>query len=309
MKYLIATLDKPHYLWQVLVQINNFRKLGIEQDAHFVISCTHENPSDELMKIVLDDSLKCTISLYEDSRPIGRNYPVTVRHSILKTHFECFPEWEKETFMLIDPDVIFTKTPDWSHLEQGDKWYFSNTISYLHSPYIKSKSEQLFHEMCEIVGISPEFVEANDKNAGGAQYVMKNVTAKFWEKCEIDSENLYNHMKSTESIYHPEFPIQSWTADMWAILWNSFLQAEVEIPEDMTFCWASDAMEFWNKRVIFHNAGVTGDGIVGIEKRFAKGLYQKSPFNKTIDVSETSASYMYLQEVRETEKNFPNLIF
>ena len=308
MKYLIATLDKKHYLWQVLVQINNFRKLGIEQDAHFVISCTHENPSDELMKLVLDESLKCTIAVYEDGRPIGRNYPSTVRLDGLKNHFQNFPEMQKETFMYIDPDVIFTKSYDWSHLEKGNKWYVSDTRSYIDSGYIKSKSPELFQKMCDIVGISPELVESRDAHAGGAQYIMKNVTAAFWEKCEIDSENLYKLMKSTEHIYHPEHPIQSWTADMWAVLWNGWLQTEVEIADDMDFCWASDRAEKWDRKIIFHNAGVINP-VIGNEKYFAKGIYQISPFNKNIEVNENNASYKYLQEIKETEKNFPNLIF
>lgn len=312
MKYVIGTMDKKHYLWQVLVQINNFRKMGIEQDTHYVIGCFNENPSDELIKLVQSESLNCHITVYNDDRidDTKKNYSSTLRLYLLERYFTDFPEMQEETFMYLDPDVIFTRPYDWSKFEEGDTWYVSNTASYLSSKYIKSKGEELFYKMCEIVGIEPELVEAQDRNCGGAQYIMKNVTPEFWEKCEIDSENLYNFMKATESKYNPQHPIQTWTADMWAVLWNALLfDRKVEVAEEMDFCWASDRMEKWDNKIIFHNAGVVGNGIIRGKKHFSKGLYQVSPFNQEIECDSENASFKYLTEVRETEKNFKDLVF
>lgn len=305
MKYLISTIDKPHYLWQILVQINNFRRMGIEQDAYFIIMCQKGQMSRQLEKIVSDPDLNCHFEVYTDDRK-GMMYASTLRlRGII--HFWNNNEWfEKETFMYLDPDVIFTQKYDWSHLEKGDTWYVSDTRSYLDTKYIKSKSEQLFQEMCDIVGIYPTTVEAQDSNCGGAQYIMKNVPFDFWEKVEYDSERLYKHMKNTESVYHPQHPIQSWTADMWAVLWNGiYFNYTVEIAPDMEFCWASNKIDKWNQRVIFHNAGVPKeDGF-----NFCKTTYQKSPFFKDIKVNEQSASYMYLQEIKDTEVNLKRLLF
>lgn len=306
MKYLIATTDTKFYLWQVLVQINNFRKLGIEQDAYFVIGVVEgAELSDELMKMISDPSLKCHIEVYTDDRQ-GMRYASTLRLRIIQHFVANNPWFEKETFMYLDPDVIFTKPYDWSELEKGDTWYVSNTKSYLDTKYIKSKSEILFHEMCEIVGIDPAIVEAQDPNCGGAQYIMKNVPLEFWERVELDSEKLYTHMKNTESIYNPEHPIQSWTADMWAVLWDALVFGrEVKIAPEMEFCWASDKMPKWESRIIFHNAGVAKeDGF-----NFSKSSYQISPFNQNIQVNELSASFNYLKEIKETEQNFRRLIF
>lgn len=305
MKYLIGTDDKPFYLWQMLVQINNFRKLGIEQDAYFVIVCHNNKPSPELLNIINDPDLKCHFEVYDDDRKAMR-YSSTLRLRGIK-YFWLNNEWfEKETFMYLDPDVVFTIPFDWSKHEKGDTWYVSDTKSYLDTKYVKSKSEKLFHEMCNIVGVTPEQVEAQDPHCGGAQYIMKNVPYEFWDKVEIDSENLFNHMKSTETIYHPQHPIQSWTADMWAVLWNAlFFERKVEISPDMNFCWASDSMKRWEERVIFHDAGVVKeDGV-----RFCKVTHQRSPFNKELKVSDTSASFNYVKEIRETEKTFPHLLF
>lgn len=305
MKYLIGTDDSKFYLWQVLVQINNFRKMGIEQDTYYVIVCKTNTPSEELIRIVNDPTLKCHFEVYIDDR-MAMRYSSTLRLRGIKHFVDNNPWFEKETFMYLDPDVIFTKPFDWSEFEKGDTWYVSDTKSYLDTVYIKSKSEKLFHEMCDIVGVDPAIIEAQDPHCGGAQYIMKNVPYDFWHKTEIDSENLFNHMRSTETIYHPEHPIQTWTADMWAVLWNAlFFERKVEIADELDFCWASDPMEKWNRKIIFHDAGVVHqDGM-----RFAKGAYQVSPFNKEIQVSETSASFNYVKEIRETEINFPQLLF
>lgn len=305
MKYVIGTDDKNYYLWQVLVQINNFRKLGIEQDAYFVVMCHNNKPSQNLIRLINDPDLKCHFEVYNDDRQ-GLRYSSTLRLRGLINFWENHPEFENETFMYLDPDVIFTRPYDWSEFEKGDTWYVSNTASYLSSKYIKSKSEKLFHEMCEIVGIKPELVEAQDANCGGAQYIMKNVPIDFWEKVEYDSEMLFRHMKDTESIYNPQHPIQSWTADMWAVLWNALVyKREVKVVPEMEFCWASDKMPKWEKCLIFHDAGVAKEN--GFN--FNKGSHQVSPFNKEIQVNESSASFNYLKEIRETEKNFKRLIF
>ena len=96
---------------------------------------------------------------------------------------------------------------------------------------------------------------------------------------------------------------------MWAVLWNGIMQTEVKIAEEMDFCWASDKIQKWHNKIIFHDAGVVGQGIIGGKKHFSKGQYQRSPFGIEIECDEENASYMYLKEIRETEKNFPKLLF
>ena len=72
--------------------------------------------------------------------------------------------------------------------------------------------------MCGIVGINPLIPQIMNSNSGGAQYIMKNVDASFWEKVEKDSEELFNQItelnnqkKTEDPTYHE---LQIWCADM-----------------------------------------------------------------------------------------------
>lgn len=303
MKTIIATFDHNYYLWQCLVQINNFMKYGYDEDTVYIIATS--NPSHVLTSLMNCEKIKAKFYLYKDTRTDCK-YPVTLRHHILEKFYLEHPEYEKETILLTDPDVIFTKKIDLSKFEKDDKWYFSDTRSYISSKYIKNYSEKLFDEMCEIVGVSPKEISDNDDNAGGAQYIMKGVNAEFWKKCNIDSEKLYNYMNDTKNIYNKNGEIQSWTADMWAIFWNGiYFGHKINIHKDLDFCWAVHNIKRWNETYLFHNAGISGNS----ETHFSKIVYQDSPFNKEIKCNNNNCTYMYLNEVKDTEKNFKEIIW
>jgi len=305
MKFIIALPDHDYFLWQMLVQINNLKKMDYDKDTIYVIGKTSIQKSKRLTNIIRKNKTQCSFYVYNDDRT-EYTYSSSTRPNILKKLFRDRPDLEKEAIFYLDPDVIFKKKIRLSDLEKNDTWYLSDTRSYIDSKYIKSKSEELFVRMCEVVGIDPKIVEENDPNAGGAQYIMKNVTAEFWEKVERDSVELYKLMTTTQQEYCPEFPIQAWTADMWAVLWNAWLAGhETKIIKRLDFMWATDSITKWDKTSIYHNAGAVGDS----DELFVKTKYQKSPFNQEIKCSDKFCSYKYLEEVKETEKNFENIIF
>jgi len=305
MKYLIALPDSNYFLWQMLVQINNFKKLGLDGDVIYVVGKRTMQKSNVLTDIISKNKTKCTIYVFQDEREDGQ-YSSTLRPHILAKFFEVYPNAEKETFFYLDPDVIFTKKMKLGDLERGNTWYLSDTRSYISSEYIKSKGELLFIEMCNIVGIDPHVVEGNDDSAGGAQYIMKNVTADFWLKVEKDSEALFNHMVKTSSRYNPEHPIQAWTADMWAVLWNAwYFGHTTKISKKLDFCWATDVVDKWKKTSIYHNAGAVIDN----GYYFLKTQHQISPFNKELKCSDEYCSYNYVKEIKETEMEFSNILF
>ncbi len=162
--------------------------------------------------------------------------------------------------------------------------------------------------MCNIVGIDPTIVEKNDNNAGGAQYLLKEIGSDYWKKVEEDSIRLFKHMKNTEQKYSPENPIQSWTASMWAILWNAWLfNKKTKIIKRFNFTWGSDNISLWGKNAIFHNAGITNDK----KNVFNKMTYTiQTPFNKNFkNIDKNNATYNYIKEIKETEKKFSNIIF
>lgn len=304
MKFLVVLPDSDYFLWQMLVQINNFRKLDYEKDVIYVIGKNSHKLSDTLLNIMNSD-IKSEFHVINDTRK-NPQYSSSLRPHILAKLFNNNPKMEKESFLYIDPDVLFTKKIRWGDLEKNDIWYLSDTRSYIDSKYIKGKADKLFIEMCDIVGVKPEIVEKNDKNAGGAQYLMKNVTSKYWEKVEKDSENLFKHMVNTSNEYNPKHPIQSWTSDMWAVLWNAWLFGyETKISKRMDFSWATDLIKKWDVNSIHHNAGAMGDD----DTFFVKTKHQISPFNKKLKANKKYCSFNYIKEIKNTEKNFKSILF
>ena len=302
MKFIITTSDSKYFHWQLLVQYNNFKKYGYEKDLIWVYSFK-DVPSKEMIDLI--KGLNVTAYGIKDKR--GHiDYSSSIRPFILSKFFNQRKDLENEAIFYTDPDVLFKKKFSTAKLLNNDVWYLSDTISYLSSTYIKSKGEKLFHEMCDIVGIDPELVEKNDKNAGGAQYLMKNLNADFWEKVYVDSERLYVHMNKTSDKYNPEHPIQAWTADMWAVLWNAWLFGhETKIIKRMDFSWATDHIDKVNKEGIYHNAGVFDQ-----KDLFNKGKFSTNhPFNENFSYVDTSrGSYYYVKEIIDTKENYKDLI-
>ena len=42
----------------------------------------------------------------------------------------------------------------------------------------------LLNKMAECIGLPVKVIEQNQDNSGGAQYLLKDIDWKFWEKCE-----------------------------------------------------------------------------------------------------------------------------
>lgn len=305
MKFVITVPDHPYYLWQVLVQINNFTRLGIAKDTYYIFGLFNNQPSDRLLSFVNNPKIQSKFYLFQDAR-INKDYTVSLSPHLLERFCNVTNIMQTENIFLTDPDVTIKEGFDLTQFEKDNSWYLSNTRSYVGVDYIKSKSPDLFVKMCNIVGIDPAIVEANDNNVGGAQYIMKNTNAEFWNKCYRDSEELYKFMKNTSTIYSPEYPIQAWTASMWSFLWNGwYFGHDIKVVPEMEFAWASNPMSKYDETYIFHNAGVTENN----GEHFSKIHYQESPFKRTLLGSEKSASWKYIEEIKDTERNFPELIY
>lgn len=305
MKFLIVLPDNKYFLWQMLVQLNNFRKFGFERDAIYIIGKNSSLASKTLKGIIRGGKVRAQIHILNDERTMPR-YSSSLRPHLLAKFFDAHPEYNNETFFYLDPDVIFTKKMKFNNILDNDTWYVSDTRSYIDSKYIKGKSPILFKEMCDIVGIPMQKVIENDENAGGAQYLLKNVNAEYWRKVEKDSEALYAHMVDTSTKYNPEHPIQAWTADMWAVLWNAwYFGHETKIIKRMDFAWATDPIKKWERVSIFHNAGA----VIKNGEYFLKTDYQISPFNQKIKCGDKYCSINYVKEIKETEENFSKALF
>ena len=93
---------------------------------------------------------------------------------------------------------------------------------------------------------------------------------------------------------------------MWSLLWNAWLAGhETKIIKRFDFSWATDPITRWEQTSIYHNAGAVGDN----DALFIKSRFQKSPFKQEIKCSDEYCSAKYVEEIKETEKTFENIIF
>ena len=185
-------------------------------------------------------------------------------------------------------------------LLEDDICYVSDTVSYIGAQYVRSKGEHYLDLMTSIVGVSKSFVIDNEKESGGAQYIIKNITADFWSKVYHDSEKLWRMVNEQIKKDKPPHALQIWCADMWAVLWNLwFFDKTVKVSSEMAFSWATSNMADWDKHNIYHNAGVTGDR----KDLFFKGAYQsKLPYDIDIStINQNQCVYNYVKEIVKTK--------
>ena len=310
LRYICVQPRILYYAWQVEVMINNFIANGINPNAIDVLVAYNLNDatsSEENISIwnkLVNGYVDVNFYFYEDIRQQPIRYISSIRPNILKQHFQKYRELSNEVFFYHDCDICFTKPVDFSHLLEDNIWYVSDTNSYINYDYINSKGHGVYDKMCEIVGIDKNIPIQNNMDSGGAQYILKNLTADFWRKVESDCENLFykitimnDIIKQNDTSYHE---LQIWCADMWCVLWNGWLfNNDIQIHNDLNFSWATSGIQEWCTHTIFHNAGVTNSS-----KMFYKALYRnKLPYTINLkDFDNTYCSYNYVNEILKTKK-------
>ena len=309
MIFISAQPDEYYFYWQLELQIYNFRTLKISLNKiHVLIGYDEQRGLSRDFTNFRRKYSKVKIFTYSDTRK-SRKYLSSLRPHILAKHFEQNPQLSKEVFFYHDSDIIFSRLPNFDTLIEGNTWYASNTRSYLSTNYILATAgEQLFLQMCEVVGIDPEQVKENDVHAGGAQYIIKGVNAAFWHKLERDCEKIYSLLAEAERTLNSdgfdEKPfIQKWCSDMWAIWWNALIhEHKFEVHDELDFCWAHSPISEWHRTSILHYTG-------GVNKHTGR-LFRKedyvlhSPFYEEHDmISLDTCSYPVSQLIRRFNDN------
>jgi hypothetical protein len=217
-----------------------------------------------------------------------------------------------------DSDIIFNFLPKFDKLLVDNIQYLSDTNGYLNFDYIMdcdtryTKSHEgldngmLLRDMIDVIGVDGSQVKKNNKNSGGAQYLLKNQTWYMWYKMYKNSTVLYDKLKR----FHHRYPIehgdiQFWTAEMWSILWNLWWWGqETKVVDELSFCWATDTIEKCETNSILHMAGVTED----MKNRcFYKGHYiEINPIEKLREninyfdyVDKSSTTFHYINEMKK----------
>lgn len=316
MTFICAQPDIPYFHWQVEVLIHNFIKNGINPNWIEILFAYDETISQEGSALASKYPY-VRFFFYKKSQINNYGYIPILRPDILEQHFLQYPNLKNEPIFYHDSDIIFRELPDFNSLIEDTTWYFSDTVSYIGSDYIKSKSEELLNTMCSLAEVDKAIVEANNENAGGAQYLMKGIDHLFWKDVKEVSLKLYKYMADREEEERraltveeiPQYnPIQKWCADMWGVLWCGLKRNSIiRISEELSFSWASSwGIEEWYKHKIMHNAGV-GNNEGG--KCFYKADYiNKSPWEEDFsNISIESNSYNYVQAIlyAKEQRNLP----
>jgi len=303
--FMSAQPDHPYFHWQVEVLINNFIKLGINPNWIEILWAYSGNPSYEGLALATKYPT-VRFFFYEKTVKDNFGYIPILRPDILEQHFRRFPELRGETVFYHDSDIIFRKLPDFDSMHSDSYWYLSDTVSYIGANYIKSKSEDLFLDLCSLSKIPPETVEKNEEGSGGAQYLMKGVTADFWQEVKEDSLLLYKYMSDRENEERKTLsadelktynPVQKWCADMWSVLWGAWkMGAQTIVTPDLDFSWGTSSISDYESCNIMHNAGVTGDR--SAELFYKADFRDSSPFAADLSfVKPDTASAKYVEAI------------
>lgn len=306
MIYLTSQPDDSFFIWQLLTLGNNMHELEIpKEDIYHLIGFTGTvNAEWDKWK----DKVWGNVVFVPDTR-INKNYLVSIRPNIIKQFLKVNPDLSDEYIFYHDADILFTDIPLFEGMEDG-RIHVSRTV-YLDHNYIESKrSPTLMRDLLRCVGIDEQTIKINEQNTGGAQVYAMGLGYDYWDKVERDCEEMqevyfkhhveydannvpmfvYDNQEIYKAEYNkqdhdPEFNFQSWTFEMWAMLWNQWLFGfKVYANPALHFTWPNHDIANWNQATIFHNSGIISKLPVEGEQdweRIQREKQNKNWFNKT----------------------------
>lgn len=314
------------FLWTVRVQLTNFRKHGFLKNKYTAIvwvsydkihsadlqgwyKLASDFPEIELVIIYDNENFLRTIQAF--------NYIPLLRPHCLRNYFASHPECKQEAIFYIDADVILTKPLDLSKFLDDNINYVSQAGSYINASYFDSKINDVkpnkleqykkidvLDNLAKQIGINRTICEQNNDVSGAAQYLLKNIDAKYWadveDACMLINIDLGSINKTYFESENKGF--QKWCADIWAVIWNLWKRnAKTECPPELDFLWATDDVSKWENCFIYHDAGATrGDGLFN-KRKLAYVNNLLTPFDDYQYLEETNkefCSYKYVQEIK-----------
>ena len=275
LKFICAQPDDVYYTWQVHLWLESLKEIG-QIDKAIVLVFTPKNRefNNKWQKIV-DLYPEAEFNFYKDehnvSQLLGIYIPV-LRPYVLWRYFKEHPEMSDKAIFYCDSDILFMKEFNLDELLDDDVCYLSDTNSYISSTYFDSKIKDVLPEKLEeyktrdvlaeiasVIGIDRATAEEFKDHSGGAQYLLKNVDAHFWNKVMNDCIIIRTYLQKVnrEFFKNENAGFQSWCADMWAVLWNLWLRKqETKIVPELNFAWAPDPIKKLETHTILHNAGI-----------------------------------------------------
>ncbi len=302
MIYVSVQPANDYFLWQLEVFDYAMKLNGYNINDSIIVFIRSQAISDNVWKYI--DNNQHRVILVDDNREDQSYIPSIKLHGLYKLYKDHYDRIDGHNVFLHDSDIVFTKYFDWDSIVTNKKVYCSDTVGYIGANYIDSKSPILTDKMCDIVGISPQFVRDHNSNSGGAQLIFpsNSVNHDMFHKAEKDSIILYKYASGEGSKYKKEndpYPIQAWTSEMWSILWNIWqIGLDTEVHRDMEFAWPNWNIKDWDRVNIYHNSGVSND----TSGLFYKGKYvNKHPFGSNLSyvTKENTCNWKYTDLVKD----------
>lgn len=318
MIFISAQPDTTYFHWQVSLYLYQFAKHNIGEYCYALFGYTGISPSKYVQDLMKSNP---NIIAYKDTRSVTTKvYIPTIRPYLLKKFFSDRPDLGKNVFYH-DSDIFLVKLPRFDLMLNDNISYLSDTVSYIGYEYLKKCGDRyndkhktisnidLIEGMCKTININYDLVMNNDKNSGGAQYLLKNIDSTFWAECENLCVSLYDYFCKYEIKYPIEHHVQKWCTDMWCVLWNYWKRGGItRIHKELDFSWATSSVDDYNRLNIFHLAGITNNNS---KDKFHKGAYtNKLVFDEYIKnpnifnhISQTNATFEYCNIIKEYIKN------
>ena len=331
LKFICAQPDDTYYTWQVHMWLESLKQIGHSDKAIVLVFTPNFREKSDKWKKIVDLYPEAKFAFYKDvdnvSKLLGTYIPILRPYCLMKYFYE-HPELKNDAVMYCDSDIVFTERFNIDQYIDDDINYLSDTNSYINASYFDSKIKDVRPEKIEMyqtidvlqelatkIGISREIAEANNDHSGGAQYLLKNIDGKFWEKVLGDCITIRVYLQNINRQYFESENkgFQSWCADMWAVLWNLWYTGGTtrNIPE-LEFSWASDPIERVARTGIFHNSGVTSDEMFGAPF-FYKAKYHQGadPFKDehlltvaNSDKSKKFGTHYYVKQMIELKNKY-----
>jgi hypothetical protein len=262
LKFICAQPDDTYYTWQVHLWLESLRNIGHSDKAIVLIFIPSFREMNEKWQQVIDLYPEAEFAFYKDhdgvSQKLGLYIPVLRPYSLMR-YWQDHPDMKDKAVFYCDSDVLFTDKFNVDAYIDDDINYLSDTNSYINASYFDSKIHQVLPErldaykqidvlddLAKLCGISREMAEDNNEHSGGAQYLLKNIDAIFWEKVLRDCITIRSYLLNINKLYFKDESagFQSWCADMWAVLWTIWYRGrETKNLPEMEFSWSSDPID------------------------------------------------------------------
>ena len=286
MKYICAQPEIMYYQWQVDTMINSFLQNGVSQSDVIILS------TDQTSEFYILREKYPDVNFVRYAAPTERYQPA-IKPYLMHKYFE--EHQQKEQYFYSDCDIVLTKPLP----EFEDGIFMSNTVSYIGHKYIKSKGQEVVDIVCKTVGVSEQILIDQQENSGGCQFVFTTLPARVWKKAYEDSNKLWENINvynaANADKYEGTYPLQVWTAEMWATLYAMWYYGYYgKVDSRLDFAWSTDEIARIDNTSILHNAGVSTQ-----KDLFKKSSYMRQLPPCDLDIDPTKCSSYYYKKVKE----------